>query len=314
MEILSEEEILERVDEYSLYSFYLGFEPLIGAKYSSPLRDGDLRHSFGVFVKKYGLPTPHDFLWKDAGMRAPNFGDIFFLVQKMYGLETRFEALLKVCADFGFVEGFDVDKVLVKTPKFKEPSHIRIKSKPFSVAELAWWRKYNVTEEILNEYHVSSVDYYFLYDSQLEPWYPKASMYAYRIFNKYQLYSPNPKFFVMDWTDVCIPGFEQLKGTDLLIITKSVKDIMCLRSLGYDSMAPKAENNIPDQLFLEYCKNRYKRVVTLFDNDGKTSEHLYPFEHIQVPLTTGTKDITDYCALYGPTKTLNLLNNLLWPQ
>lgn len=313
MDILSEEEILERVDEYSLYSFYLGFEPLIGAKYSSPLREGDLRNSFGVFVKKYGFPTPHDFLWKDSGMKAPNFGDIFYFVQRLYGLETRFEALCKVCADH-FGGEYALDKVLCKLPKYKEPSNIRIKSKPFSAAELAYWRQYNITPEILEQYHVTSVNYYFLYDSQEEPWYPKAPMYAYRIFDKYQLYSPKPKFFTNNWTDVCIPGFEQLKGTDLLIITKAMKDVMCLRSFGYDSTAPKGENCIPDLYFLEYCKKRYKRVVTLFDNDGKTSEHLYPFEHLQVPLVTGAKDITDYCALNGPSKTISLLNNLLWPQ
>lgn len=313
MDILSEEEILERVDEYSLYSFYLGFEPVIGGKCSSPLRDGDLQASFGVFVKKYGHPTPHDLLWKDSGMKAPNWGDIFYLVQRLYGLETRFEAILKVCADFGFAEGFEAVKVLIKIPKYKEPSNIRIHSKPFSYVELAYWRQYNITPEILDEYNVTNVDYYFLYDSQEEPWYPKAPMYAYRIFDKYQLYSPKPKFFANNWTDVCIPGFKQLKGTDLLIITKSMKDIMCLRSFGYDATAPKAENSIPDELFLKYCINRYKRVVTLFDNDGKTSEHLYPFEHLQIPLTLGAKDPTDYCALHGPNKTLSLINNLLWP-
>jgi hypothetical protein len=313
MEILSEEEILERVDEYTLYSFYLGFEPVIGSKYSSPLREGDLRHSFGVFVKKYGLPTPHDFLWKDSGMKSPNHGDIFYFVQRLYGLETRFEALCKVCAD-QFGGEFAVDKVLSKIPKFKEPSNIRIKSRPFKAVELAYWRQYNITPEILEKYHVTAVLYYYIYDSQEEPWYPTQSMYAYRIFGKYQLYSPKPKFFTNNWTDACFPGLEQLQGTDLLIITKAMKDIMCLRSFGYDATAPKAENCIPDTLFLEYCMKRYKRVVTLFDNDGKTSEHLYPFEHLQIPLSSDTKDPTDYCARYGPDKTRSLLNTLLWPQ
>lgn len=312
MDILSEEEILERVDEYSLYSFYLGFEPVIGKKYSSPLREKDDRFSFGVYVRKYGIAIT-EFMWKDNGMVEPNFGDIFFLVQKMYGFSTRLEAVLKVLADQGIGDGFETTKLLVKTPRFKPPANIRIKSRPFNAVDLAYWRQYNVSEEILQKYNTTAVQYYYLYDYQVDPFYPK-QMYAYRIFDRYQLYSPFPKYFVNNWTELCIPGFQQLKGSELLILTKSMKDIMCISSFGFEVMAPKAENNIPKTTFIEYCKKRYKRVVTLFDNDGKTSEHLYPFEHLQIPLSTGCKDPTDYCARYGPKATFKLLNNLLWPN
>lgn len=311
MDILSEEEILERVDEYTLYSFYLEFEPEIGQKYSSPLRDGDEKFSFGIFKRKYGSNSlPNEFMWKDNGMIAPNFGDIFFFVQKMYGLSTRFEAVLKILADHGLGGEFEAGKVLVKTPRFKKPAEIRIKSRDFNYVDLAYWRQYNVTPEILARYNTTAVDYYYLSADQAEPFHPK-QMYAYRIFNKYQLYSPFPKYFTNDWTDLCIPGFQQLKGSDLLILTKSMKDIMCLSSFGFETMAPKAENSIPKHEFIEFCKTKYKRVVTLFDNDGKTSEHLYPFEHFQIPIESGEKDPSDYCARYGPKDTLKLLNNLL---
>lgn len=310
--ILTEDEVIERVDEYTLYSFYTEIpELIINSKYSSPLREGDLRPSFGVFERKYGKSI-FQFLWKDNRLPAPNFGDIFYLVQRLYMFETRFEAVLKVCADFGFTESFDASKVLKKVMKVKEPSNIRIKSKPFSAANIAYWNQFNISKQILDRFNVTNVDYYFLYDSQEVPFMSGVPTYAYRIFDKYQIYKPKPKYFMTNWDALCIPGLAQLQRTDLLILTKSYKDIMFLSSLGFDAMAPKAENHIPQKEFIQYCSNRYARVVTLFDNDGKTSEHLYPFEHLQIPLDTGVKDPTDHCARYGTEPTFKLLNKLIY--
>ena len=70
--LFSGEDILERVDEYTLYCSYLGFEPLIGAKYISPLRSStdssvDTDPSFGIYERKYGKGS-HEFMWKDQGI------------------------------------------------------------------------------------------------------------------------------------------------------------------------------------------------------------------------------------------------------
>jgi len=308
---LTEVEVLERVDEYSLYSFYLGFEPVVKATYSSPLREGDLRPSFGMFVRSYGGNLPHEYLWKDNALPAPNHGDIFDLIRNLYGLETRLEAMVKVACDFQLVEGnFELAKHIQKVPKIRPAANIRVKSKNWSKEDLDYWQQYNINADLLAKYNTTAVDYYYLYDDQVDPYFPR-KMYAYRIYDKYQLYCPSPKYFTNNWTDSCIPGFQQLESYDLLIITKAMKDVIHLRSLGFESIAPKGENHIPNPQLLEYVKKRYKRVVTLFDNDGKTSEHLYPFEHIQIPLLTGIKDPTDYCAIFGPEKTKELILDLL---
>jgi hypothetical protein len=136
-------------------------------------------------------------------------------------------------------------------------------------------------------------------------------MYAYRIFDKYQLYKPKPKEFYMDWTESCVPGFSQLERTDLLVITKAMKDIMFFKSLGYDAIAPRAENMIPDPMLIQWIQKRYNRVITFFDNDGKTSPHLYPFQSVTIPLGTETKDPTDHCARYGVESTAELIKDLL---
>jgi len=310
--MLDEQEILERVDEYSLYCFYLEFEPVIGSVYNSRLRTADDRPSFGIYERKYGTRV-NEFMWKDQALPCnPNYGDIFDLVRVLYQLETRLEAMIKVATDFGLLAGTTpIVKQLVVTPVRREQTRIRIKSRQYNYKDLSYWKKYNVDESILALYNVRPVDYYFLYDSDEYPRSPRGLMYAYRIFDKFQLYQPYPKSFLMDWTDSCIPGFEQLNRTDLLIITKAYKDIMFFRSLGYDAIAPRAENMIPDPLLIDWVQQRYTNVVTFFDNDGKTSPHLYPFKSVTIPLRTGTKDPTDFCALHGPQEAKALIQELL---
>lgn len=321
LEDLSEQEILERVDEYSLFCFYLEFDPIIGKKYRSKLRAGDDRASFGLYRRLYGGDLPHEFMWMDAGLPAlkkgqlgvPNHGDIFDLVRVVFGYETRLEAMMKVASDHDLMSGKDDNnkKLVYVEQREKEKACIKVLSKPFSKLDMKYWSQYNITEELLTRYQVTSVDIYYLYDSDLVPRKAIHPMYAYRIYDMYQLYQPKPKGFWMNWDVRCVPGLQQLDRTDLLIITKAMKDIMCLRSLGFDAIAPRAENNIPLPSLIESAKQRYKRVVTLFDNDDKSSPHLYPFQALFIPRESGAKDPTDYCAMYGPKQTFKLLNRLL---
>lgn len=309
---LSELEILERVDEYSLYCFYLEFEPVIGQKYRSRLRQGDDVASFGLYTRKYGGDLPHEFMWKDQGIAfMKNYGDIFYLVQVMYGLETRLEALIQVATDHGLLEGTTSrSKQIIITPSYKPDCRIRIKSRDMDFNDYRYWSSYNIGKHLLEMYHVSAVEYFFLFDTDIYPRMPRGRMYAYRIFNRYQLYQPYPKTFWMDWTDTCFPGLEQLSGQkDLLIVTKSMKDIMCLRSFGYEAVAPRAENMIPSEYFIEWLQT-FKKVFMLLDNDGKSSAHLYPFEAVYIPEESGEKDPTDYVKRFGVPKTDSLLKRL----
>lgn len=56
-----------------------------------------------------------------------------------------------------------------------------------------------------------------------------------------------------------------LKG-DLLIITKSMKDIMCLYEMGYTAISPASESTFLTQM-LQMHKLRFKRILICFDRD-----------------------------------------------
>jgi len=313
---LTEIDILEAVDEYSLFCFYLEFEPIIGNVYRSPVRLGDDVPSFGVYER---TKSPHlfstEFMWKDAALPYPNFGDIFDLVPKLFKeVESRSEALLKIAADFNLIDeiiSVERKKLILYEPMYKMPSDISIKSKPFNKRDLEYWKRYNVSTEALNEYNVTAVEIFWT-SKEAKPFFPK-QCYAYRIHNKYQLYQPfaeKKNKFVNNWNELCIPGWAQLKGFDTLIITKAYKDVVCLstlqQELKFDVIGPRGENILLPAKAIELVSKKYKNIFTLMDNDGKTSADKYSFRKEIIPLESGEKDPTDFMAHYGvePTKTL----------
>ena len=50
-------------------------------------------------------------------------------------------------------------------------------------------------------------------------------------------------------------------GGDLLIIQKSMKDVMCMYELGIIAIAPNSENLFLNDNQLEKVKNKFKRII-----------------------------------------------------
>ncbi|MGL1311253.1 hypothetical protein ACSTKO_24905, partial [Vibrio parahaemolyticus] len=71
--------------------------------------------------------------------------------------------------------------------------------------------------------------------------------------------------FRQDLQETYVHGIEQLTyQSDLLIITKSRKDVMCLRSFGYDAVSPRSENTPMPENFFTWADTHYKRKLVLF--------------------------------------------------
>lgn len=326
--LFEEKEILELVDEYQLYCFYLQTDIMIDQKMPTPdiIRTRrniapDRNPSLVVYVAKARTETPryNEFLFKEHSIGV--CGDIFKLVQELFGYSTRKEAMHRICRDFG-LGGAPKSETINVLPsyerKYMDPIHIQIKSRPFNTRDFLFWDRANVDERILRMYFVKALQAFWLAEDQKIPSYPSGLGYSYEIDGRYQLYFPytrnKAKKFRMNWGPYDIPGFHQLgPQRDLLIITKSMKDVMCLRSYGYDAIACKGENAVLMPEVIAWCKENYKRVLVLFDNDGKHKADAYEFEKIWIPKEEETdKDISDYTDNHGPKQASKLLKSLIY--
>lgn len=253
--------ILSRVTEYDIYARYIG-QFKIGYIYNSPFRE-DKNPSFGIFrSRKTGK-----LLFKDHGNGL--CGDVIRFVQEYTGITNYNELLKQIVKDLNIK-----NNTVLKSTKAYEKSEetvIGVVRQEFTNVDKAFWQQFGITLDTLKKYNVSSIKYY-LCDGIVKGIYKDESpMYAYKVYDKFKIYRPLADKYTKwrnNLTESDIQGLEQLpeKG-ELLIITKSLKDVMCLREMGYDAISPSSESTfIPDNI-LDILKKRFKRILVCFDRD-----------------------------------------------
>lgn len=315
--LLSNDDILERVDEYSLYCHYLGYEPIPGTgKYRSPIRPDDEDPSFGIFYSTKA--RNREFLWKDQA--TGEVGDIFYLVQRMFPPDTKQQARDRIINDMGLDlrSTSTSERVVLHDPPASFVSKISVIPRSFTTNERRYWDEINISAAINEYYKTTAVDYYWLAENQEVPYKGKEFTFSYQIWDKYKIYQPyatKDHKFRHNFTEQYIEGLLQLQyKSPLLVITKSSKDIQFLFSLGYEAISPRSENTPIGCYILDLLKQRYKTVVTLFDNDGKhKASHYTDCPELHVPINIGYKDPTDVARFLGVPTAKLIVDSLLKP-
>ena len=303
--------ILSRVSEYDIYARYLG-QFKVGFIYNSPFRK-DKNPSFGIFLSK----RSGKLLFKDHGSGI--CGDIIKFVSELKGLTNYNDILNTIIKDLKIKN----DTVLTSTYDYKSTSStvIGVVRQPFTEVDLEYWAKYGITVPTLDKYKVNSIKYYLCNGIVKGIYKLENPMFSYKVFNNFKIYRPFGDKFTKwrnNLTSYDIQGFEQLpKKGNLLIITKSLKDVMSLYEIGYTAISPSSESTfIPDDA-LEALKLRFKRILLCFDRDTAGVRNMR-----KVSLKTGlngflvhksfnAKDISDAIAQYGQCKVKEWLNKTI---
>lgn len=318
--IPSEKSILEQVDEYTLYCYYTGLDPLIlGKACPCPYRKDDIP-SFSVFPSK---SNNVEYIWKDHA--TGDSGSIFKLIQKIEQLETRQQVLGRVNDDFSL--GYNVANPVRKEKIvwYEKPTlnqiKIRIVSRELSEKGKAFWEQFRIDKPLLDLYNVQQVRFYWTYEGQKAPTTAIDPMFSYRIGDYYQLYSPYAQKeykFRNDLPESYFFGYLQLPSTgSRLIIDKSSKDVIFCKRLGYNAVSGKSETTfIPQKKVLE-LKERFSKIYLMLDNDGPgramTEKYIkeYPFLTPRFIPQDLSKDKTDLCKKVGFEKAQEIINELV---
>lgn len=312
---ITEDNILSRTTEYDVYSYYIGSNIQVGTKFNSPLRKDD-NPSFGLFIaNKTGR-----LLFKDMG--TGHIGNCFKFVQILYSLKSYREALERVNNDLNIgllsrsKKGLDV-----KTKYKPTRTNIHIKRKNISNRDLEYWQQFGITKKTLNKFNVHPIHKFWINDNVSNLIYSnKSPMYAYKIYNKFKIYRPydSENKWASNTNRYDLQGMEQLpKKGDLLIITKSLKDIMCLYELGYNAVAPSSESSVIPENIISNFKNRFNKIILFYDNDTTgilgmiKNKKRYNLRSIFIPIYYNIKDISDFVRYNNITKAYKLIKKLL---
>jgi len=324
---LTKENLLKFYSDYDYIKAY--FPHLeVNTVISSPFRKDD-HPSFSIFYSK----RHNCLLYKD--FKTGDKGDFVMFIQKMLIIYSYKRTLQQIAVDFNLQDWFlinseDCFKLDVKVIKHNKPIEeligheydLKVQLRAWNNIDLTYWRLYGISLQTLKKYNVFPIRGYF---HNKEFRYTPLLSYAYVEIKDekltYKVYRPfeNKRYkWRTNHEKGVHQGYRQLPlYGDLLIITKSLKDVMSLyENLHINAIAVQAETvSIKDSVMDEY-KNRFDKVMTLFDNDEAGSKasriyyELYGIPSIFMPLHyVVTKDFSDLICNYGITEALEFLVN-----
>ena len=291
--------ILARVSEYDIYASYIG-QFKVGAIYNSPFRK-DKNPSFGIYYSK----KANKLLFKDHG--TGDCGGIVKFVSLITGKTDYNEILEDIVSKLNITSKTKLDSTKQYIPT--GDTVIGIVRQPWTQTDIEYWTQFNISKKTLEKFNVNSIKYYLCNGIVKGVYSDINPMYAYKVFNNFKIYRPLADKY-HKWrnnlTQDDIQGWEQLpKKGNILIITKSLKDVMCLYEMSIPAISPSSESTwIPDTA-LEALKKRFKRILVCFDRDGPGIRNLRKIslktglEPILINKRFKAKDISDAIKLNG---------------
>ena len=253
--------ILSKVTEYDIYAHYLG-QFKVGAIYNSPFRK-DKNPSFGIYYSK----RTRQLLFKDHG--NGECGNVVKFVSLLKGITNYNDILSDIVDQLKITPDTKLDSSKQYIPSSE--TVIGIVRQNFTSVDTNYWSQFHISLPTLKKYDVSSIKYYLCNGIVKGIYKNDNPMYAYKVYNNFKIYRPLGDKYTKwrnNLTEYDIQGFKQLpKKGDILFITKSLKDVMCLYEMGIPAISPSSESTfIPDDI-LEDLKKRFKRIIILFDRD-----------------------------------------------
>lgn len=309
--------ILSKINQESIMQHYTGNDVTSKKLVTSCLRS-DNHVTCGYYKSKSGVLYMHDFA---TGEHL----DCWNLVMKMFNVNY-YQALEIIAKDFCLVDSNIVKTKPVIVPEITETESaiIQVQIKSFTQKELDWWQQFGINKKILKKYHIYSLQYVFLNGELRFTSSEKCPIYGY-YFGKdknskelWKIYFPFNKEkgirFINNLPKKVLQGYHQLPKTgDLLVITKSMKDVASMYGFGITAVSTPSESTFISDKQLEEFKSRFKKIIIVFDNDrpGKRSlskiRKQYPELNYFIFPSNMEKDFTDNLKVIGIEKMKELI-------
>jgi len=315
--------ILNNIDQLSIYSFYCSDITAYKDTINSPLRKDNVP-SFNVFV------SGQKVIYKDFG--TGDSGDVFEFVGKLFYISFT-QVVDKILLDFGYLKNAlsitNEYRQILEREKVKQITRVSLRANvlPWDKNSYSFWKQYGINLSTLKLFKVFNINIIYYGDNFWKQSSYNNPIYGY-LFHKdneftWKFYLPKSK--EMKWCSnidrSILQGWEVLpKKGELLIITKSLKDVMVLYELGYNSIAIQSESSSIKPQIAEELKSRFEKIYSLMDFElagvksankmKKDFSIKYKFLQNFRTRSNGEKDISDVYLLKGKEYTINKLKQL----
>jgi hypothetical protein len=255
-------------------------------------------------------------------------GDGLNLVMYLYNLDSRGKASFKIMADYDEYISNNFYIPLEYTPQSKYVvSDYQIRH--WNTLDQSYWKGFKLSSSILEHYNVKPLEFYNMIkedDGYLLDTVNIKGNFIYGFFRDdgalYKIYTPKVKDNKFIKVKDYIQGSDQLEfKSKYLLITSSLKDLMCFKKLGIsgiECLAPDSENSVIPENFMQPLLDKYQKMLVLFDNDepglksAKRYKEKYGFEYIVLDMSKDLSDsVRDHSVQSVRGKLLPLLKQAL---
>ena len=179
---MSLRDLLDKVDDYTIYSYYLGpFKP--GKLMNSPLRNDDKMPSFAIFQTRDGA-----LLFKDHGTGVS--GNALKFMKLYKDIQTREELEKELLRIVRRANPTSSVATVTRSYTPREDTDIGIVRQPFTEVDKRYWKQFHISIDTLKRFNVFSIKY-FLCNRVVRGTYKEDSpMYAYKVYDKFKIYRP----------------------------------------------------------------------------------------------------------------------------
>ena len=309
--------IMSLVTNYDMFKYYIPSFKKVNVQFCSELRE-DKRPSCVIAKMPSGMLIYKDFSTGDK------YTSVRY-VQDKYGISYD-KALKMIASDFKLRHKNNLETLLTRkkviTEKLNQiPSSnydIKISSIPYTRNGLMYWQEFGISALTLEKFGVRQISHFNIESVQYPIGNDIAFAYCFGDY-KYKLLRPKQdraRKWRSNATPDIVQGKRQLapKG-ELLIVTKSLKDVMVLHELGYHSIAPQSENTELPEKAIPWLKDRWDNIVIYYDNDeagiraAKRYSEKWGVSYVHNDMDK-PKDISDYYKKYGKASAIKLLQAL----
>ena len=257
--------------------------------------------------------------YKYKDFSTGNYGSKVDIVMEIFNLNYS-KSLFK---DYN---NFILDKGNYSKSEIKQHSKYKVdfcNERPWNRLDEMFWLSFNVGKSMLEKYNVKALEYYNMSKEDdngldtLQITSPKLYGFFDKENNPYKIYQPGHKRYKFIKIKAHLQGLDQLEYNEpYLVICSSLKDAMCLKQFGYnlEVVAPDSENTVIKPYIIENLKSKYKKVITLFDNDTAGLSAIDKYKklyNINGFCLTLSKDLSDAYKEFGFNKVHSELKDLL---
>lgn len=317
---LTKELIESKISQETLISNYYGV-PIKKGLFCAKHRTDS--HPTCCYYKRNGRIYIKDF-------GSDYHGDWIYVVKQKFNCNY-YDALAIAANDFDIqkIPHLNKNKVKISNESLSEnkQSIIRVEIRDFQQYELDWWNKFGISLQTLKKFRVFSCKNIWINDHIIHLETNNQLVFGYYggikdSVEQWKLYWPNNKKYkwLSNRDSSQLQGARMLpkSGGDLIIIQKSLKDVMLLYEFGIPSVAPNSENIFLSDEKLMKLKSKFKRIIVWYDNDAPGKAYLekikkeHPeLDYFYIPEDFKEKDFSDFYKKYGKDEATKFLNKYI---